>query len=231
MWNKLIIFIVGLGLLCSHLKAQEPTNQSQEQADSKSQDRLVGLSFVPQHLFKRGFRIDFEYRFKNSPNSLVLAPIYYGGNLENDEDGIPEDELIGYGAELIHKIYLNDQKQSTDPMIYLGHGPFWRRFQVDFQIREWVERQNGDLTLFERDLTTQTRTINKYGYNFLLGITVAQQEGFLVDLFFGGGIRVTSTSTTQNISAKPNRSFENSFIDYGYNGPVPILGIKFGAHL
>jgi hypothetical protein len=234
MWNRLVF----LGLMMASLAfpltltAQSEANPDQEKLGLQGPDSSrIGLSFVPQHLFKRGLRIDLEYWFPNARSSIVVAPIYYGGSLENDQDGIPEDELMGYGADLIHKIYLSKQKETNESNFYLGHGPSWRRFQVDFQIREWIARQEGDLTLYERGLTDQTRTIQRYGYNFMLGVILAQSEGFMVDLYFGGGIRVTDTRTTQPIEAKPNRSYENSIVDYGYNGPVPVIGFKIGTHL
>ncbi len=232
MWNKLLIVLIAVSVcpFAGHLRAQTGSSQDQNADKAKQQDRWIGFSFVPQHLFKKGFRLDFEYQFKQSKSALVFAPIYYGGNIDNDASGTANDELLGYGAELIHKIYLGEAEEGTNSRFYLGHGPYFRHFEVDFKVEEWLERQEGDLTVYEKGLTKHTRTINKYGYNFLLGITLTQEDGFLVDFYFGGGIRASSTSTTQNNPGKPGRSFENSIIDYGYNGPVPLVGLKFGAH-
>lgn len=232
MWNKLLIVLLAATAcpFSSQVKAQTGNSQDEKAAKAKQQDGWIGFSFVPQHLFKKGFRLDFEYKFKQSKSALVLAPLYYGGNIDNDASGTSNDELLGYGAELIHKIYLGDSEEGTSSHFYLGHGPYFRHFEVDFKVEGWLKRQEGDVTVYEKGLTDHTRTINKYGYNFMLGITLMQEDGFMVDFYFGGGIRAASTSTTQNNPDKPGRSFENSIIDYGYNGPVPLVGLKFGAH-
>ena len=232
MWNKLIILALALNvwLFNGSLKAQSDSEKDAKGAQAEQQPFRYGFSFVPQHLFKQGFRVDFEYGFKQSKSALVFAPIYYGGNIDNDVSGSPDDELLGYGAELIHKIYLTNVDDPNEPSFYLGHGPYFRHFEVDFKVEGWVKQQDGEQTVFEKGFINHTRAINKYGYNFLLGLTIAQENGLLMDFYFGGGIRVANTSTTQNNPNKPGRSFENSIIDYGYNGPVPLVGLKFGAH-
>lgn len=222
--------ILGLCLLCGS-PALWAQSEDDEEKHASINDEGFGLSFVPQHLIKQGFRVDMEYFLKNSKSSLVLAPLYYGGRLDNDVDGTPDDELFGFGAELLHKVYLSNLEEVTETSIYLAHGPFARRFQVDYQVESWLRQEQGNITTFEKGFREETRTINKFGYSFLFGFTIAAQEGLLMDFYFGGGIRATNTSSTQNNPAKPDRSFKNSIIDYGHEGAVPIVGLKIGAYL
>ena len=170
---------------------------------------------MPQTFVKNGFRVDVTYFFKNAQHSLTLTPTLYQGEPSRDRTG--NEELSGAGTELIHNIYFGKESQeqpsSTKRAVYLAHGPFFRRFSVDYQ--------NSN--------TDYTRDINKYGYSLMFGVTLVTDFSLYVDFYLGGGIRRTSVSTNDPELPKDEELFNQSFIDYGFDGVLPVSGLKIGV--
>lgn len=192
------------------------------QADigNRSAEQLLGgkgfaLSFVPQTFVKNGFRVDVTYFFKNAQHSLTLTPTLYQGEPSRDRTG--NAELSGTGTELIHNIYFGnnslERQSATKRAVYLAHGPFFRRFSVDYQ--------NSN--------TDYTRDINKYGYSLMFGVTLVTDFSLYVDFYLGGGIRRTSVSTNDPELPEDEELFNQSFIDYGFDGILPVSGLKIGV--
>lgn len=193
-----------------------------DQADTgnRSAEQLLrgkgfALSFVPQTFVKSGFRVDVTYFFKNAQHSLTLTPTLYQGEPSRDRTG--NAELSGTGTELIHNIYFGnnslERQSATKRAVYLAHGPFFRRFSVDYQ------NSNTDCT----------RDINKYGYSLMFGVTLVTDFSLYVDFSLGGGIRRTSVSTNDPELPEDEELFNQSFIDYGFDGILPVSGLKIGV--
>ena len=206
------VLVLGIAFPLALLTRPIPATEAQS---SFLGGKGFALSFVPQTFVKNGFRVDVTYFFKNAQHSLTLTPTLYQGEPSRDRTG--NEELSGAGTELIHNIYFGKESQeqpsSTKRAVYLAHGPFFRRFSVDYQ--------NSN--------TDYTRDINKYGYSLMFGVTLVTDFSLYVDFSLGGGIRRTSVSTNDPELPEDEELFNQSFIDYGFDGVLPVSGLKIGV--
>jgi hypothetical protein len=206
------VLVLGIAFPFSSAGQADTSNTNAEQL---LRGKGFALSFVPQTFVKSGFRVDVTYFFKNAEHSLTLTPTLYQGEPSRDRTG--NEELSGAGTELIHNIYFGKESQeqpsSTKRAVYLAHGPFFRRFSVDYQ--------NSN--------TDYTRDINKYRYSLMFGVTLVTDFSLYVDFYLGGGIRRTSVSTNDPELPEDEELFNQSFIDYGFDGVLPVSGLKIGV--
>lgn len=228
-FKRLLITMLTTCCLLGAGKVMAQQSDQEEEETMVLDEGGVALYQVPQTLLKRGWRMDVEWFIKDSDHSLTLAPIYYSGTLDNDDDQVEEDDrLEGYGAELIHKYYV-DKFEDVNAGFYFGHGPYFRKFNIRYKAFGWETVQRDGLEVYEYNKQDQTREITKLGYSFLLGVNVVPANSLIFEFYGGTGIRTVNTSSTLGENNPNRRSFQNNFMDYGYEGPVLLLGMKFGV--
>ena len=204
------------------------------QTDKSDNEQTAQPSFtifaVPQTLIKHGIRLDFEKRLNNSVHSFSLSTIYYHGEIDNQVKRIEEnDQLRGYGAELMHKIYLfSNEAGSLKNEFYVGHGPYYRSFNVDFKAYEWAPVPFENTSILEYKKVDQTKEITKYGYSAVFGVTAFSGGNLMVDCYTGYGLRFSDATSTLQKGHKYTRNFQRNFFDYGYEGSALVVGIKIG---
>ena len=223
--------LISIGLCC--LMALGPTAHSQEDEVSY-EDRQFAIGMTPQHMLKNGFRVDVEWMVDYPEHSLVIAPLYYYGFVNNSLEEIESKDLMsGYGFEVIHKYYLNDKTFGEDDRkIYFGHGPYFRRYKMTFDAVEWKDQPGEDgIQVYRQELTEHNRNVSKFGYSVMFGINMMPYDNFLMDIYAGMGIRGTSATSTLPEEHKHARKYDRNFFDYEYQGPVLLMGFKLGVLL
>jgi len=229
--KPLIRFLLTLTFIFITPAASFP--QAYQNADNNRslEDVNYGLYFTPQTLIKHGIRMDFEWFFKYPRHSIVASPLYYQGTLSNESTPIDETEKVkGFGLSLTHKYYLTETMFHKVPSkFYVGHGPYFRKYNIRFKAYEWQLVKEGGLEIYQYNKADQKRTITKWGYSLMLGSTAMPLKHILVDYYAGVGFRGVQTTTTLAENVNNQRAYKRNFFDYGYEGPVLLLGVKLGV--
>ncbi len=220
MKSILVAGVLAISFVIAPVSGNSQTDTSQSDGQSRTLSEGFAISLVPQTFFKSGFRVDVAYFFANSSQSLVITPAIYEGDIGGRGNNLNDPRLSGFGAELVHKIYflnqeaLKKQIDDTERIIYLGHGPFYRNFTVEYG-------RDGS--------AGETRDINKYGYSLMFGLTLLTEFNLYLDAYVGGGIRRSSYSTSDNSATGRRKIYDRSLIDYEFEGVLPVSGLKLGV--
>lgn len=220
------IFIICLFILISSIQifAQDTT-------------RFL-LSMSPQYVFVNAVRFDLEYNLKNKNQWIGFSPqIYYSdigsffSNLvdyELDTDYQPSntyDTLSGFGVEFYHKIFL--LKQPIPHGFYFNYGITYNFFKLKYNSYIWETYiEDGSEYIAYRSVY-QHQSINKLGFNLIIGHQAELSEKLYLDVYTGLGFRYSFHSDDIN----KNQQFNNSVLGYGYTGSLFLLGIKLGIML
>lgn len=170
------------------------------------------LSFVPATLINSGLRLDYERAFGvDNLNSWVLAPQIYYKDMQlsdgYDFRGISAGRLRGAGLQFDYKRVLSIDQY--DAQFYYQSGISWqfaKLFNDEGELKESI-------------------ALNKLGAQFIVGYRISANQRLLFDMFTGLGFRYTFDKADNNTI--------NTFGDYswnfGYSGPLIVLGIKMGV--
>lgn len=223
-----VLSIVLLLICCPFLKGQENDDEAEIY-----EDRKLSIHMVPQYMLKNGFRVDAEYFLDYPRHSLVAAPLYYFGYVNNNIEEVQTNDLVsGFGIELIHKYYLGDNPyKENEQKVYFGHGPYFRQYKITYDAFQWQEQTVDGLDVVRRALAEQEKDITKYGYSVMFGANLIPYRNFLIDLYAGMGIRGADITSSLPDSHPHTRDNSKNFFDYGYRGPVLVLGMKLGVLL
>lgn len=197
-----ILFIFLISILLSlKLNAQE-------------QNYKNTISFVPSYLINSGIRLDYE-RTINRSNHLVLGSQFYYRDIVAEETlgfrGIDEGKLRGAGLEVNYKHLLLPELKIYDNAYY-SVGLSYQFFKLE-NTESSIERSIG---------------LHKAGTHFIIGYQLQSSSRVVFDIYSGLGFRYTFDGKSEN-------NMTNTFNDYswnfGYSGPVFMIGIKIGILL
>lgn len=180
----------------------------------------------------RGYHLEVEQGWRRHPRySLGLtAQGYYGTvtALAVQRPLTTDEQVLGYGAELLLRHYLPGRRPEQLTGFYLAAGPHWQRFNMTFQELGWVEEMQPDgLPLLVNSPMPYTETITRYGGALMAGYQGPLDLGPLVlDFYAGLGWR-----TAAYRSALPDSHYRNSRLDYGAGGLYFPIGFKLGIRL
>ena len=182
--------------------------------DSASIDRSKAISFQLLYLLNGGMRIDYDMRLKAPNQWLTIGPQFYYIAKEGKtfiHENVSFEEITGFGLDLQYRYYLSGGYHPKDG--YIGGGITYQYHNAEFPL-------NG-----RED--TYNQSINKGGVNFILGYQVISRNHILMDFYGGVGYRNSwYNANNGDIQYISERSW-----DFGYNGVLFLLGIRFGAWL
>ena len=191
--------------------------------------RTIVIKLSPQHLLMRTGRFEIEKRIMNSRNAYVIAPMFHFGDPDNiltTQRNSSNDQVTGVGAEVLHKIYTQVKRETSG--IYFAYGLNYNYFNITYNDFGWVTSKNEDqLDIIEYKLVDQKQTINKIGFAALTGIEVYSSNYFVVDFYVGFGFKYSIINAP---NGREDR-YKANYLDYGFSGFEPRLGIKVGLLL
>lgn len=202
---------------------------------SQEETKNIIFSISPQYIFVNGMRFDVEYKLKNS--WLGVAPTIYYSNSGEFFDGYYEydyysnnyqpsyDTITGFGVELCHKFFL--QKNETPQGFYFSYGLNYNLFTMRYHTYNWETTLEDGLEYINYTPTYKGHKINKFGANIIIGYEYELSTNLFLDLYTGVGMRFA----IQEKDILNTEKFNSSSIDYGYSGPLLLLGFKLGVKL
>lgn len=219
----LLFLILFANIKILQAQEQEPANPN------------LAISWFPQLMYMNGLRIDVDIHLGKSTSWLILSPQFYlrerllsQTDVQPDDDDYGLDEykkLKGYGISLSHRIFF---KNNNTPFgIYLGYGGFYNHYELKYEVTGWGSVNLMGLNAITYGDFEHKTEIDKFGPDFYIGYQAQIIQRVFVDFFCGGGLRY-SLFKTDNLSPK---YFDNSFIEFGYTGTVPLAGIRIGVLL
>ncbi|WP_266205798.1 hypothetical protein [Pontibacter kalidii] len=211
-------------------------SQSYAQEVVSPPDKQLSIKFSPQHLFVNGLHLYAEKLPEpGGRHGFVLSPRLYVGNSKTVDvlagrnwEGEEESEVRGYGAEVQHKIYLNDYASPYDRRVYLAYGANYHHFNVEFEREGWVRETDPEgLEVYRHRMRPFHEKINRVGGVGLIGLQVPAAEGVLLfDFYVGAALKKSSISTDYS-----QVRYDRNAFDFGYSGLHFVSGITLGVAL
>jgi len=191
--------------------------------------RTIVIKLSPQHLLMRTGRFEIEKRILKSRNAYVIAPMLHFGDPDNiltTLRGSSNGQMVGVGVEVLHKIYTQVQRERSG--IYFAYGLNYNHYDIKYNGFGWAATKNEDqLDIYEYKLLDQKQIINRIGFAALTGIEVYSSNYFVIDFYIGFGFKY---SVIDAPNGDQNR-YKANYLDYGFSGFEPRLGIKLGLLL
>ncbi|MBN2613441.1 MAG: hypothetical protein JXB00_17940 [Bacteroidales bacterium] len=202
-------------------------------AYSQEERSPLAVSWYPQLVFIRGLRADVDIHLGNSSSWIIFSPQYFlaerqSGGYENEYEDYNSsyqyNKLNGYGAELSHRIYINNKLTPTG--IYFSYGILYNHFELKYK-DDWGYIDYMGLSAISYGEYEHTTVIDKAGPSILIGYQKKVLDKIFIDVFFGGGMRYSFIET----SSLAPRNFDNDIFQYGFTGTVPLAGFRIGIIL
>ncbi|WP_400192265.1 DUF3575 domain-containing protein [Hymenobacter sp. B81] len=216
----------GLLLTCS-LGARA---QQRPPAPAATQSaRTVILKSSALQLLARGYHLEVEKALRPHQSLGLTAQLYRGTVLEITASSTRRDneQVRGYGAELLHRVYLSP---GLPPLtgFYLGYGPHFQRFDLAFRQNGWQEQLGEDgLLYYQYGPVDYTETIHRYGATAVAGFQdLLEGTRISLDLYVGVGYRRSDFR-----SKLAESHYRSGLLDYGHRGFYLPAGFKIGFML
>ncbi len=205
----------------------------QAQVAEPAPEKTISIKFSPQHLLINGLHLYIERIPKQgSRHGLVLSPRFYSGKT-NTVDILAgrgwEDEhakVFGYGAEVQHRIYINNSASLHHRKVYLAYGVNYHHYNVEFERNGWLQEKDQEgLEVYKYRLRPFNEKINQLGGVAMLGLQTSSLDGHLLfDFYSGAGIKNSSVDTNYLYTR-----YERNAMDFGYSGLYFIGGFALGV--
>ncbi len=218
------IFILSLLFLFTFSISEK----SFSQADTAKNSFQIG--FVPQYIINHGVRIDFEPTFKQGKQSLQFSPQFYYDENNVYYSDYPSyyyseqeyEKIVGYGAGLHHKIYIQFIKKWK---IYVSYGGEYVRFTMDYKSWQWVDYTEEGLNYLSYELVDVKQNTDRIRADISMGVQLNYVDNLFLDFYIGDG-GVYSLNDMNPTSAKP--IINDGMYDYAYTGIYIPIGFRFG---
>jgi hypothetical protein len=166
-----------------------------------TKEKKFAISFVPQYAITGGMRIDFDFKLSKK-TWLTLAPtLYYVNN--SYMYGNDETSYSGVSLDLNYRYFPSEKG------VYAAAGLLYKYLDIDYS------EYNDD--------TRKMSDINTVGLNIMFGYQFILVEQLFLDIYLGWGFRysIEDSKETANI-------WDDSILDLGYSGFLPIAGLRIG---
>ncbi|GAA4371898.1 hypothetical protein GCM10023186_00830 [Hymenobacter koreensis] len=204
--------------------------QSAPAVERRPRQLVVKLNAFP--LLARGYHLEIEKSFAGYPrHSVGLTGQYYNGrvlDITAANVSRQNEQVHGYGAELLHRVYLSSVADAQLRGLYMGYGPSYQRFSMSFVQDTWVERPDGfGLTYYALVPVPYTEDITRVGASAVLGFQdLLEATPITFDFYIGLGYRYSSFR-----SELPESRYRAGLLDYGQRGVYLPAGFKIGLLL
>ncbi len=204
------------------------------------------ISGVPQYMIISGMRFDFEKRIGNTDHWIGIGPQLYLREKNPDyndyyydsyydysyyyDDNHLYDMMAGYGIDVYHKIFMGFLEEKTGYSgTYLAYGLTFHNFFFNYKEQGWETYEEDGMEYMRESgvFVDKKRVVYKMGFNILFGYQVLTLENVLCDVYVGAGMRYS----LRYPSYVEKLQFNNSIIDYGYTGAIPVAGFRLGVLL
>jgi len=206
--HKLFIAIV-LSCCCINAFAQQ-------QRDSTERGTNYSLAFEPLFVFINCFKTDIAVKPIGSSFGIELTPEVYATERIIKHPG---DKVSGYGIGLYGKIYLTHDKHPA----MLSIGATYRDINIRYKDIGFIPYQQNGLDYYRyTDFTDVLKMKSTLVDLKLSDRLVNVDDAFFLDVYLGFGCKFSS-STSKYAGF---RSEDKDVLDYGYNGPTVVAGVK-----
>jgi len=177
----------------------------------------VSIKLSPQHLIPNIFRLEAEYLL-NQKHGIAIAPL-----LQFKSIGHKDDNIFGFGLELLHKIYLKKDAKAFDN-IYFGYGLNYSHYNTKFRYFGWVNTLDPDgLQILRYQQIEQEGAIDRLGGFVMIGYQDVIEKVIILDLYLGYG-----TIKSYSSNSATNKRYDQNLLDLSYSGVSPRVGMKMG---
>jgi hypothetical protein len=215
-----LLFSLGLAsaLFGRTQNACPPASQNGAHRRTEDLRRPFILKLSPFHLFDNTLHLGGETFLNKTYKSSIylgLGGTYADKKLKSDIGG-SVDLQFRYYPRTFH-IDSSSSLQSAASGLFIGFG-------ITCGINELRKKDNGQFYSDSYDITSQWITPS-----VVLGYQIIQWESLFVDVFIGGGMRITNVTYTAS-----SPSFENDVLSNGnlysryFKGVLPKAGLTIG---
>lgn len=208
MFKKLTILLFILCFYSAVFAQQTNADTSLKSKPGIRQGNIFSLGFEPVFGFNNCFKTDLEIKPLNHDFGIELTPEIYGAShLLNHT----HDNISGFGIGLYQKLYMIN----VDKMpVMFGYGATFRHVNVSYsddQLPAGIQNDVLKNTSLMLNIYVGARLVN-------------QPNDFFLDLYMGGGYKFSK----QQSAYTGLRDYNALVYDYGYKGPVVVVGVKIG---
>lgn len=187
---------------------------------SQGQERINLIKISPQHFIVSTLKIDWEFS-KVPQGSWVISPSITARDQYKDTLSYG-DEVLGFGLAVSRKVYVAGQ--TTQPLsgFYGMASASYNFYKTKYN--DYSSYSSGPPNYYYYSGGTEYKQdIHSGALSFSIGYQFTIKQLLYLDLFLGGGVRYSHTSTDDD--------YYSSFADFAYNGIEPKAGVTFGLKL
>lgn len=211
MYRIITLFLLSLPLFLSG------------QTEPAAREKTFGIGLVPQYAITNGTRIDFDIKLPGRNQWLVVAPQLYV--VTENSNMWDFNEMSGFGLELQHRFFLNDDQKAGGP--YLAYGPVFQYFSVkDEGLASYGFQEDNVEYIGLNQQMIQTRIL-KMGGNLIFGYQLVASRSFYFDFYLGTGIRLSFDNKKSGL----HNYYNEWWGDMGYSGTLLVGGFRLGLLL
>ncbi len=217
----------GIIMLCAILISNAVSAQNKDTVNTNRKNILLAVS--PFYLINKALKVDIEKKLPYQRQWIQVSPqFYFNSNGESYDffDDAGYDEMIGFGIDVHHKIYMQDRELPSG--VYAAYGLVYHHIALKFDGYVWENVEIDGKTYLQEAPKKAKQKNNKLGANLIFGIQPEMNSSrFILDFYAGIGFRYTLINT--NVAFE--KDFNDFYWDYGYTGTCLVAGFKLGVIL
>jgi len=188
---------------------------------SQGQERINLIKLSPQHFIVSTLKIDWEFSTDQKKGSWVISPSITARDQYKDTLSYG-DEVLGFGMAVSRKVYVAGQSSQPLSGFYGMVSASYNFYKTKYNTYNSYSTGPPNYYYYSGAYESK-QDIHSGALSFSMGYQFTIKQLLYLDLFLGGGVRYSHTSTDDD--------YYSSFADFAYNGIEPKAGVTFGLKL
>lgn len=206
---------------------------AQAQADSTknhaaSSNMAISLSAQPLYILSSAIKMDLELHKPTGRFGYVISPEFYSGNISDDREnhnrnGSSPDRIKGFGLGIHQKLKFKKQLVSS----YFAYGATFRSQTITYHTESFIPYGNDGLSYYSYGPVDNRIKIKSLLVSAVMGFQTLDWDVLLMDAYIGFGYKLADLEMTY----AGERRYDKNYFSPAYQGPLFMLGVKFGAQI
>jgi hypothetical protein len=186
----------------------------------KAQDlpKKWSIKHSPQHFIFNTLRLEIERVISDQKFAITVAPFCTAGDMWNH----PDDDILGVGAEASVRLYFANNNRNLKGF-YASYGVNYSFFNNVSHGNDWRTVEESGIEMIKYGDVETDIQIHRGGLVFIIGHQFNFKNTLVIDLYSGFGLKSSFSPQKDG-----RERYDNGFMDYGYNGLDPRIGMKIG---
>lgn len=190
----------------------------------------LNISILPLYLYSKAIKFDTELQFKDINHGIILSTEIYNGLTEDASNQLfggnseATDKITGWGIGLAYKYKFSKEDNTS---FYISPGLTVRKLNIRAESEDFIPYTKDNLLYYKYGNIDKYYKLNGLLLSATMGYQKVWKPGILLDLYMGIGHKFSS----KNEQLNKIRDYTKYAYNYGFNGPVFLIGFKIGFQI